>query len=304
MKALITSAFALFSVATFGQQASTANALKASLDTQQNLHKHSLVKNVSFTNIGPTVMSGRVVALAVNPSDPTEFYVGYASGGVWYTQNNGTTFKPVLDTAPTQNVGDIAVDWKNHTIWVGTGEDNSSRSSYAGIGILKSTDRGKTWQHTGLFDSHHIGRILLNPDNPNEIIVGAIGHLYTPNKERGIFKSVDGGKTWQHKLYINEHTGIIDMQRAPDNPKVLYAAAWERERKAWNFDGDGAHSAIYKSSDGGDTWSKITDGNGFPKGQGVGRIGLAVFDQNTVYAIHDNQFRRKKDSKQKVAHTP
>lgn len=299
MKALITSAFALFSIATFGQQASTANALKASLDTQQNLHKQSLVKNVSFTNIGPTVMSGRVVALAVNPSDPTEFYVGYASGGVWYTQNNGTTFKPVLDTAPTQNVGDIAVDWKNHTIWVGTGEDNSSRSSYAGIGILKSTDRGKTWQHTGLFDSHHIGRILLNPDNPNEIIVGAIGHLYTPNKERGIFKSVDGGKTWQHKLYINEHTGIIDMQRAPDNPKVLYAAAWERERKAWNFDGDGAHSAIYKSSDGGNTWSKITDGNGFPKGQGVGRIGLAVFDQNTVYAIHDNQFRRKKDSKQK-----
>ncbi|MDO9594743.1 MAG: glycosyl hydrolase, partial [Lutibacter sp.] len=169
--------------------------------------QNTLVKNVPFTNIGPAIMSGRVVDIDVNPNQPTEFYVAYASGGLWYTNNNGTSFTSVADNAPTQNMGDIAVDWKNGTIWIGTGESNSSRSSYSGVGILKSTDKGKTWVNTGLTDSHHIGRIIINKNNPEEVVVGAIGHLYSPNAERGIFKTSDGGKTWKNVLFINENTG-------------------------------------------------------------------------------------------------
>ena len=260
--------------------------------------KSSLVKNVPFENIGPTIMSGRVVDVDVNPNMPSEFYVGYASGGVWHTTNNGTTFAPILDNAATQNVGDIAVDWENRTIWVGTGENNSSRSSYAGIGILKSSDNGKTWKHLGLEDSHHIGRILINPNNPEEVVVGATGHLYSPNEERGVYKTQDGGKTWSKTLFVDNMSGIIDVQPAPDNFNVMLASSWTRDRKAWNFTGNGDNSAIYKSKDGGDTWKKIsTKQSGFPVGAGVGRIGIAMFDENTMYALHDSQFHRPEETK-------
>lgn len=290
---------ALLSISTVAQEQTSSETTQQSLLEKENLTKTSTVKNITFTSIGPTVMSGRVVDIDVNPNDPTEFYVGYASGGVWYTNNNGTTFTPILDNSPTQNVGDIAIDWKKGTIWVGTGENNSSRSSYAGIGILKSNDKGKTWTNVGLKDSHHIGRILLNPDNTDEVVIAVAGHLYSPNEERGIYKSTDGGKTWNKTLFIDENTGVIDLQQAPNNFNVLYAAAWERERKAWNFKGSGKNSAIYKSTDGGNTWAKISENNGFPTGDGVGRIGLAVYDENTVYAFHDNQFRRKKEASKK-----
>ncbi len=264
------------------------------LAQKENLVQNSLVKNLPFKNIGPTVMSGRVVDLAVNPNNPIEFYVGYASGGVWHTNNNGTSFTPVLDSSATQNVGSVSVDWKTGTIWVGTGEVNASRSSYAGIGILKSTDNEKTWQHMGLKDSHHISSILINPENPDEVVVGAVGHLYSSNAERGVFKTMDGGKTWNKTLFINNETGIIEISRNPVNFKTMYAAAWEKDRKAWNFTGNGLGSAIFKSTDGGNTWAKVsTPESGFPTGDGVGRIGLSVFDENIVYAIHDNQFRRE-----------
>jgi len=261
--------------------------------------QNSLVKNVPFTNIGPSIMSGRVVDIDVNPNQPTEFYVAYASGGLWYTDNNGTSFTSVADNAPTQNMGDIAVDWNNGTIWIGTGESNSSRSSYSGIGILKSTDKGKTWENVGLIDSHHTGRIIINKNNPDEVVVGAIGHLYSPNAERGIFKTFDGGKTWKNVLFINENTGIIDISASPTNANILYAASWERGRKAWDFDGDGENSAIYKSNDAGSTWTKLTDEkSGFPTGSGVGRIGLATFNDAIVYALLDNQNRRPEVKKE------
>ncbi|WP_223032564.1 VPS10 domain-containing protein [Hanstruepera marina] len=287
----------LISYSFFGQQpATSAKMVEKALLQKKESQNNSLVKNIPFKNVGPTVMSGRVVDIDVNPNDPTEFYVGYASGGVWHTTNNGSSFTPILDSSNTQNVGDIAVDWKNRTIWVGTGENNSSRSSYAGIGILKSNDNGKTWENMGLKDSHHIGRILINPNNPDEVIVGVIGHLYSPNDERGIFKTIDGGKTWNKTLFIDSETGIIDVQQVPENFNTLYAASWTRDRKAWNFSGSGNGSAIYKSTDAGSTWEKIsTRKSGFPIGEGVGRIGLAVFDENTVYALHDNQFNRPKD---------
>ncbi len=283
--------------------ATPADEVLKALDNKASLAKNALVQNVPFQNIGPNIMSGRVVDLEVNPDKPSEFYVAYASGGLWFTNNNGTTFESVFDHASTQNIGDIAVDWKNEIIWVGTGENNASRSSYAGIGILKSTDHGKTWENVGLPDSHHIGRIILNPNNPDEVVIGAVGHLYSPNAERGVFKTKDGGKTWQKTLFIDENTGIIDVAFAPGNFQIQYAAAWQKDRKAWNFDGSGAGSDIYKSTDGGDSWVLLTTADsGFPTGNGVGRIGLAVFDENTVYAVHDNQFHRlESTSKPKTA---
>lgn len=280
----------------------STETISAALQQKETLTKNSIVKNVAFKNIGPTVMSGRVVDLDVNPENPTEFYVGYASGGVWHTVNNGTTFTPILDNSNTQNVGDIAVDWKNRTIWVGTGENNSSRSSYAGIGILKSNDNGKTWQHMGLTDSHHIGRILINPNNPDEVVVGATGHLYSPNQERGIYKTTDGGQTWSKTLFVDDMSGIIDVQTNPNNFNLMFASSWTKDRKAWNFDGSGNNSAIYKSTDAGNTWTKVsTENSGFPTGDGVGRIGLAVYNDNIIYAIHDSQFRRPSEDKKETS---
>ncbi|RZS99555.1 VPS10 domain-containing protein [Aquimarina brevivitae] len=284
------------------QPSTSADAISRGFEQRKQLEQNSLVKNVPFKNIGPSVMSGRVVDLDVNPNKPSEFYVGYASGGLWYTENNGTTFTPIMDNAETINVGDIAVDWKNNIIWVGTGENNSSRSSYAGVGVYKSTDKGKTWTNMGLKDSHHIGRILLNPDNPEEVVVGVTGHLYSTNTERGIYRTTDGGKSWKQTLFINDETGIIDLAATPGNFKTMYAAAWDKDRKAWNFAGSGPGSAVYKSTDAGNTWTKISiEGSGLPTGEGVGRIGLAVFNENTVYLIHDSQFRRAKEKDEKAS---
>ena len=271
------------------------------LTAQSNDTQNSIVKNIPFENIGPKVMSGRIVALEVNPADPTEFYAAYASGGIWHTKDNGISFKSITDNAPTQNIGEIAMHWPSKTLWVGTGENNASRSSYAGIGMLKTTDNGISWEVKGLEDSHHIGKILINPNNPEEVVVGVTGHLYTPNAERGIYRSEDGGDSWEQVLFVNETSGIIDMSIVPNDFNIQYAAAWQKDRKAWNFSGNGSSSGIYKSTDAGKTWALIsTDESGFPTGTGVGRIGLAVYDENTVYAIHDSQFRRPDDAPKKA----
>jgi len=281
--------------------ATDAQALAASMDYFNTLQQNSEVKKVPFDNIGPKVMSGRVVALAVNPDDPTEFYVAYASGGLWHTKTNGISFTPISENAPTQNIGEIAMHWPTRTLWVGTGENNASRSSYAGIGMMKTTDNGKTWSLAGLEDSHHIGKILIHPKNPNHVIVGVTGHLYSSSEERGVYSTKDGGQTWEHTLYINNVTGVIDMATAPNNFDIQYAAVWEKDRKAWDFVGNGENSGIYKSTDAGMTWKLVTGAEtGFPAGTGVGRIGLAVFDENTLYAIHDSQFRRPKADKEKT----
>ena len=264
------------------------------------LVKSSRVKNIEFKNIGPTIMSGRVVALEVNPQDPTKFYVAYASGGVWYTDNNGTSFNSISDHWPTQNIGEIAMDWANGILWVGTGENNSSRSSYSGIGILKTNADGSNWKNVGLHDSHHIGKILINPENSDHIVIGVTGHLYSNNINRGVYVTKDGGENWNRTLYVDDLSGIIDMSDTPGNFNVMYATSWEKDRKAWNFDEDGNSSGIYKSIDGGDNWSLISnDESGFPTGSGIGRIGLAVFDKNIVYAVVDNQnFRESAEKEQ------
>ena len=261
------------------------------------IENSSIVKNISFRNIGPTVMSGRVSDLEVNPQDPSHFYVAYASGGLWETTNNGNSFNSIFDNQMVMTIGDINVDWINNIIYVGTGEKNSSRSSYSGNGIYRSIDNGDTWEHLGLDESHHIGRIILHPNDKNIIWVASLGHLYSSNKDRGLYKSMDGGKTWENKLFINDMTGGIDLVMHPTNSDIIYCAMWERERKAWDFDGSGKGSGIYKSSDAGETWIEISgNASGFPDSEGTGRIGLdiSISNPNMIYAILDNQDRKPK----------
>lgn len=264
------------------------------LEKKQLLVKQSLVNQIPFKSIGPHIMSGRVVDVEVNPWDPTEFYVAYASGGLWHSVNNGQSFKPVFDSQHTLTIGDIAVFWRKKgtpVIWIGTGEVNSSRSSYAGTGIFKSTDSGKNWNWMGLPESHHIGKIQLHPVNPDVAWVAVLGHLYSPNKERGVYKTTNGGKNWKQTLFIDENTGAIDIDINPKNPSELYAATWYRTRAAWKFEESGPSGGIHKSTNGGETWTKISgEGSGFMSGPKIGRIGLAVFPANpqTVFAVVDN----------------
>jgi photosystem II stability/assembly factor-like uncharacterized protein len=262
------------------------------------LVEESLVDRVPFENIGPTIMSGRVVDVDVNPEDPTHFYVAYASGGLWKTTNNGHSFTPLFDQQAVMTLGDIAVDWDDgETLWVGTGENNSSRSSYAGTGVYKSTDGGTTWQHLGLADTERTGRLLLHPDDPQTVWVAAAGALYSESEARGLYKTTNGGQSWTKTLSIDSRTGVIDLEIDRTNPDVLYAAAWERARRGWNFVEGGDGSGIYKSTDGGETWSLLTtDDSGFPTGDNVGRIGLALHDESgTLYAYLDNQERRPEE---------
>jgi photosystem II stability/assembly factor-like uncharacterized protein len=282
-----------YHIITFAQLTPTAaeDRMKA-VQQRKELEKRSVLNDISFRNIGPVTMSGRVDDIEANPDDPTEFYVAYASGGLWYTKNNGLSFKSIFDSVDIITIGDIAVDWKTKTIWIGTGEVNSSRSSYAGIGVYKSSDAGKTWEYLGLPDSHHIGKIQLHPTDKNIAWVAVLGHLYSPNKERGIYKTTDGGKTWKQTLFIDDNTGAVEMDINPQNPNELYAAAWYKTRSAWNFVEAGKTSGIYKSGDGGDTWKLISgEGSGFPTGDKSGRIGLCVYPKNPqiVYAVLDNQ---------------
>jgi photosystem II stability/assembly factor-like uncharacterized protein len=274
---------------------------------RKEMEMRSLVKDIKFRNVGPTSMSGRVVDIDANPNDPTEFYVAYATGGLWHTVNNGLSFTSIFDNNDHIFMGDIAVNWKSRIIWVGTGEVNSSRSSYAGTGIYKSNNNGKTWEYLGLPESHHIGKIALHPTDANTAWVAVLGHLYSFNKERGVYKTTDGGKTWKQTLFIDDKTGAVELEIDPVNPNNVYAATWYRTRTAWNFEESGKTSGIYKSTDGGETWALVSkEGSGFPTGDGVGRIGLAVYPKNPqiVYAIVDNQAKKpdttKKDTTGKL----
>ena len=307
MRKFLTSILLLLGVVAIAQIKPTlgTDRLKSNELKNQLLSK-STVNSVGFRNIGPSVMSGRVVDIDVNPEEPTEFYVAYASGGVWHTINNGQSFAPIFDSTATLIIGDIAVNWKNKIIWVGTGEVNSSRSSYAGIGVYKSSNNGKTWDYLGLPESHHIGKIQLSPNDPNTAWVAALGHLYSENKERGIYKTADGGKTWKQTLYIDANTGGVDIDIDAKNTNILYAAMWYKTRSSSNFVESGKTSGIYKSTNGGDSWELIsTPASGFPSGDGVGRIGLAVYPENPsiVYAIVDNNFHQADTAMKKSTDT-
>lgn len=239
--------------------------------------------------IGPSVFGGRIVDIDVDSENPHRILVASASGGLWATSNNGTTWKNIFDNQRTISIGDIAIDPTNpQVIWVGTGEANNQRSSLWGDGVYRTNDGGKSWTCTGLKDTHHIGRIVVDPRNPETVYVAALGHLYTTNQQRGLFKTADGGKTWEKILYVNEHVGVVDCVMDPGDSDTLYAATYERIRKAWDFDGAGPGSAIYKTTDGGKSWKKLT--RGLPEGE-IGRIGIDVFRGNSkiLYATVSNQ---------------
>jgi len=235
--------------------------------------------------IGPAVMGGRIAALdAIRTRDGLTIYVGAASGGVWKSANGGTTFKPVFDEH-TQSIGAVTIDRRNpDVVWVGTGEPWTRNSVSIGDGVYKTTDGGQTWQHLGLQDTERIARIVIDPDDSNVVYVAALGHLWNANEQRGLYKTVDGGRTWQRVLYVDENTGCADVALDPQQPHILYAAMWQFRRWPHFFHSGGPGSGLYKSVDGGTSWRKITAG--LPAGE-LGRIALAVAPSrpSTLYAV-------------------
>ncbi len=255
---------------------------------EDDIFDTNVLKTITYREIGPARQGGRIVDLAVPLSQPYAFYVASASGGLWKTVNNGTTFEPIFDNQTVISIGDVAVAPSNPDIlWVGTGEANNSRSCYWGDGVYKSFDGGKSWSNMGLKESHHIGRILIHPEDPDIVYVAVLGHLYSFNEERGLFKTTDGGITWKKVLYINHKVGVVDVAIEPSNPNVLYAASYDKERLPWHFEEAGPGSAIYKSVDAGESWEKL--GGGLPEGK-IGRIGIDIYrkDPNIVYATVEN----------------
>ncbi len=248
-----------------------------------------LLKNLKFREIGPAAMGGRINDVAVVESDPRILYVATASGGVWKTENSGTTWTPLFDKEEVSTIGDITVAPSDPSVvWVGSGESNNRQSSSWGNGVYKSTDGGRTWTNTGLKDTHHIGRVLIHPRNPNVVYVAAAGHLWGANDERGVYKTTDGGRTWTKILFVNADTGVNDLAMDPESPDTLYAGAYQRRRTPWGFNGGGPGSALYKTTDGGATWKILT--SGLPEGD-KGRIGVNVYrrNPNIVYALIEHQ---------------
>lgn len=259
-------------------------------NAHQRMEEESLFRGLPWRCVGPVVQGGRLIDLEVAPDDPYTFYAAYASGGLWRTENNGLSFEPLFDHEATTIMGDVALDPSDpDRIWVGTGENNSSRSSYGGLGVFRSDDAGETWQWMGLGDTDRIGRIHVDPRDGDRVIVAALGRLYTESGDRGIYLTLDAGESWTKVLDGDGMTGFVDLVAEPGNPDVLYASSWERSRRPWNFVEGGEGSAVYKSVDAGETWTRL--GGGFPSGEHVGRIGLAVAptQPQTVYAFVDNQ---------------
>ena len=233
---------------------------------------------LTWRSIGPAIAGGRITDVEVVPGTQSHIYVGAASGGVWKTDNHGTTWESIFDEAANLSVGDIALAPSDPLeIWVGTGEANNRNSSPWGEGVYHSSDGGKTWALKGLEDTRHVGRILVHPTNPDVVWVGAVGHLFGPNPERGVFKSTDRGETWERVLFVDDDTGVIDLAMDPTDPQILYAATYQRRRRSWGFIGGGPGSGIHKSTDGGATWRELSQG--LPEGA-MGRIGLAVTARN------------------------
>ena len=221
----------------------------------------SAIATLKFREIGPAVMGGRVDDFAVVESDPSIVYAGLAAGGLWKTVNGGTTWTPIFDNEEVPTIGDVTVAPSDPDIvWVGTGEANNRQSSSWGNGIYKSTDAGRTWKHMGLRETQHIGRIVIHPRDSNVVYAAALGRLWGPNKERGLYKTSDGGATWKHVLAINEDTGVVDVAMDPESPDTLYAAAYQRRRTVFGFTGSGPDGGIYKTTDGGATWKKLVKG--------------------------------------------
>src|SRR5215469_1285095 len=245
----------------------------------------SLFGALRWRGIGP-YRGGRALAVAGIPGDANTFYFGAVAGGVWQTRDGGGTWTPLTDDTPISSVGAMAVAPSNHDIiYVGTGEAAPRGDMTYGDGVYKSSDGGKTWAHIGLPDTRQIGALIIDPNNPDIVLVAAFGHAFGPNKERGVFRTSDGGRTWTKVLYRDENTGAIDVSLDPHNPSVVYAALWQARRLPWNFSSGGPGSGLYRSSDGGVSWKRLS-GNGLPEGI-LGRIHVSVSgaDSNRIYAM-------------------
>ncbi len=244
-----------------------------------------LISEMHFRCVGPAVTGGRIHDVEALPDDPSTIYVATASGGLWKSSNKGTTWKPIFDDQPVSTFGDLAIAASDpDIIWAGTGEQNNRQSTSWGNGVYRSLDGGETWSHRGLVETRHIGRVVIHPENPEVVYVAALGNLWKASTERGVFKTTDGGQSWSKVLYVDELTGMVDLVMDPSNPAVLYAAAYQRLRRTWGFNGGGPGSGIYKTTDGGQTWRELTAG--IPEGD-KGRIGLTIAQTNPrlLYAI-------------------
>lgn len=249
--------------------------------------KMDLVQDLKPRNIGPGGMSGRVTAIDVVHNTPEVMYVGTASGGLWKSTSGGIKWDPIFDKEVTASIGAVAIQQSNPSvIWVGTGEGNPRNSLNGGYGIYKSLDGGKSWKSMGLEKTRHIHRIKIDPMDPNTVYVGAIGSPWGEHPERGVYKTTDGGDTWEKILFVNNRTGVADLIMDPTNPNKLIAALWEHKRDPWFFKSGGEGSGIYMTHDGGKNWKKLTDEDGLPKGE-LGRIGVAIAPSkpNIVYAL-------------------
>jgi len=246
-------------------------------------------KNIRWRQIGPAAFGGRIDDIEAVAGKPHIIFIAAASGGIFKSEDNGVTWKAVFDEEGTSlSIGDIAIaPVDENIIWAGTGEPNGRQSSSWGDGVFKSIDGGETWRLMGLSDTHHVGRIVIHPRNPDIVFVAALGHLWGPNEERGLFRTRDGGKTWDKVLFFNENAGAVDVA-IEENGRVVYAALYQRQRRAWGFIGGGPHSGLYRSQDGGDTWEKLT--RDLPEGD-TGRIGIAISKSHPqiVYAIIENK---------------
>ena len=260
----------------------------ASWQQHLELQKSSVFRDLKWRAVGPKKQGGRIESIACPAGNTSVMYVGVGSGGLWKTVNKGTTWNPVFQDQSTCAIGDVAVAKSNSDIvWVGTGEVLMARSAIAGTGIFKSTDAGQTWKNMGLNDTHHIGRVLIHPTNPDVVYVAAIGHQSTGNQQRGVFRTTDGGKNWDHVLYINDQTAVIDMVFDPVDANTLYATSWDRDIEGQSH--FGAESGVHKSTDAGTTWRRLE--GGLPSGKTVGRLAIDVAASNphVVYVLADDQ---------------
>jgi len=241
--------------------------------------------------LGPVMNSARVEAVQCDPEKPGTMYAAFGSGNLWKTVNHGLTWKPIFENQSALGIGDIALAPSNpEIIWLGSGESLKKARNFTmpGTGVFRSDDGGRTWRNLGLHDSYHIGEIAVHPEDPDTAFVAVLGHFWTPNPNRGLYRTVDGGRTWEHVLYVDEHTGANDVVIAPSDPNIVYASMWE------NYPGiSGKESGVYRSTDGGRTWKRLR--GGFPEGPGTGRIGLAVSwsDPDKVYALVDNLSKKR-----------
>jgi photosystem II stability/assembly factor-like uncharacterized protein len=257
-------------------------------EPKPNVSNDPMLRGFEFRSIGPAVMMGRLDDIVGTEKDPMLLYIGFATGGVWKSTDGGLYWHSMFDNMPDESIGSIAIAPSDpNVVYVGTGEPNNRQSSSIGDGVWGTTDGGKTWNHLGLENTQSIGRVVVDPTNANVVYVAAVGHLFGPNPDRGLYKTVDGGKTWKNLKYIDPDTGFNDVAIDPVNPKILYASSFQRRRTWWGYNGGGPGSALWKTTNGGDTWTKL-EGPGWPKPKdGIyGRIAISIFRANPkiVYA--------------------